>query len=209
MNGYFVTGTDTGVGKTYVAAALVRHVRGLGKKVLGFKPIETGCGTEPLGPDQRALYQAAGGWQTGPLTGVYRLRDPIAPYVAARAEGVTIDLDHIVALARGAGADFTVVEGAGGWRVPLTDGADISDLAARLAIPVVIVARAGLGTINHTLLTIEAVERDGCSVAAVVLSRRPDEDIDFAFQNASEIGRRWDGGVVVFDGDSSVLDCLL
>ncbi|MGE5183329.1 MAG: dethiobiotin synthase [Acidobacteriota bacterium] len=209
MNGYFVTGTDTGVGKTYVAAALVRHVRAHGKKVLGFKPIETGCGAELLGPDQKVLRDAAGGWQTGPLAGVYRLRDPIAPFVAARDEGLTIDIDHIVSLARRADADFTVVEGAGGWRVPITDSADISTLAGRLAMPVVIVARAGLGTINHTLLTIEAVERDGCSVAAIVLSRRPEEDRAFAFQNAAEIGRRWDGGVVVFDTDPTVLDCLL
>lgn len=209
MISYFVTGTDTGVGKTFVSAAILRQARTRGWKTLGFKPVETGCSDESLGPDQQVLCEAAGGWQTGPLKGLYQLKDPVAPYVAALGEKVSIDLDRIIAVARNAEVDFAIVEGAGGWRVPLTDSADIATLAGRLGAPVIIVGRAGLGTINHTLLTIEAVERDGCSIGAVILSRRPDEDRAFALQNAAEISRRWDGGVIVFDTDAAVLDCLL
>jgi dethiobiotin synthetase len=196
---YFVTGTDTGVGKTFVSAELLRRARAAGKRAFGFKPVETGCEPGALGSDQRLLCDAAGGWQTGLLTGVYSLREPLAPLVAAQTEGIELDLDLVVSLAREtAGAvDFTVVEGAGGWRVPLTATADISTLARRLGAPVVIVARAGLGTINHCLLTIEAVERDDCAIAAVVLSRHPQDDVDVARQNAREISRRWPGRVLI------------
>lgn len=207
---YFVTGTDTGVGKTFVSAALTGRARTAGKKVFAFKPIETGC--DGAGPDQEVLYAAAGGWQTGLLRGVYRLKHPVAPLVAAQSEGVTIDLQRIHQTYRegAARADFTVVEGAGGWRVPLTVSADIASLARQLALPVVIVARATLGTINHTLLTIEAVERDGCAVGAVVLSRRPGEDLEFAQSNLEQIARRWSGRTVICSSENDrALDVLL
>ncbi len=207
---YFVTGTDTGAGKTYVSSALLRRARALGKRTFGFKPVETGC-TETLGADQRVLSEAAGGWQSDGLCGIYRLRNPVAPYIAARAEGITIDVDLVVNTARDIAAtvSFTVVEGAGGWRVPLTTNVDMAALAQRIGAPVVIAARAGLGTINHSLLTVEAVERDGCTVAALILSRRPDEDRIFSQQNADEIRRRWDGQVIVLADDPTVLDPLM
>lgn len=195
---YFVTGTDTGVGKTFVSAALLREARALGKRVFGFKPIETGCAGE-LGDDQRLLCEAAGGWQRGPQQGLYRLRRPVAPRVAAEAEGVAIDLDLVVRTAQ-ADADLTVVEGAGGWRVPITADADMSTLGRRLGAPVILVARAGLGTINHSLLSIEAIERDGCRLAGVILSCRPDESLAFAEENAAEIRRLWQGQAFVFHG---------
>ena len=200
---YFVTGTDTGVGKTFVSAALLRRARALGKRAFGFKPIETGC-TGELGDDQRLLCEAAGGWQRGPQQGIYRLRRPVAPRVAAQAEGVAIDLDLVVRTAA-ADVDLTIVEGAGGWRVPITDDADMATLARRLGAPVVLVGRAGLGTINHSLLSIEAIERDECRLAAVVLSCRPEDDAEFAAENAAEIRRRWAGRVLL----SSQLDSLL
>ncbi len=210
MTAYFVTGTDTGIGKTFVSVALLRRARARGLRAFGFKPIETGCGADSLGADQRALCDAAGGWQTGQLAGAYRLREPVAPWVAARVEGVELDLDLVVSLfrAQASSADLTVVEGAGGWRVPLTPTADISTLASKLGAPVIVVARAGLGTINHSLLTIEAIERDGCSIAAVVLSCRPDDAPEFARENASEIARRWPGKVVVLESAND-LDPLL
>jgi dethiobiotin synthetase len=96
-------------------------------------------------------------------------------------------------------ADFVLVEGAGGWRVPITETEDMSVLAKRLGLPVIIVAGAGLGTINHSLLTIEAVQRDGCAIAAVVLSRRPTDDETFTYENAAEIQRRTKCSVVVSD----------
>ena len=210
MTTYFVTGTDTGAGKTYVSVQLLRRARALGKRTFGFKPIETGC-TESLGPDQELLTEAAGGWQREALRGLYQFRDPLAPRVAAANEGVVIDLDLCVSTARQIAetVSFTIVEGAGGWRVPLTLELDIADFAKRLGAPVVIAARAGLGTINHSLLTIQAVEDDGCKVAAVVLSLRPDEDYGKAEQNRAEILRCWPGEVLILGADNSVLDPLI
>lgn len=214
MRGYFVTGTDTGVGKTFVTTALARLATSRGQRVFAFKPIETGVppATCPsrLGEDQRALVDAAGGWQTGELCGVYQFDLPAAPSVAAAAEARTIDLDRIEqVLARGASdADLVLVEGAGGWRVPITDEVDMGELAIRLGLPVIVVARAGLGTINHSLLTIEAAERQGCSIAALVLSVRPDDDIEFARSNAEQIRRAWSGPVLLFDAPSALAALL-
>lgn len=213
MKRLFITGTDTGVGKTFVTAALARRARQLHKQVFAFKPIETGCERidgRLVGPDQEIVSEAAGNWQVGAQRGTYQLIHPVAPLVAARAESTVIDLGHIVSVATGAPAvDLLLVEGAGGWRVPITETEDMSDLARRLAAPVVVVARATLGTINHSLLTLEAVERDGHAVAALVLSRRPEEDLDFARSNAEQIARRWPGKLLLLDTDASVLDPLL
>lgn len=210
MNGFFVTGTDTGVGKTQVTMALARCARAMGKKVFAFKPVESGCesvGGQLVGADMELLCQAAGQWQQGELRGLYRLRSPVAPYVAALEDGVRIDLETIRRTARvGAGqADVVLVEGAGGWRVPLTESQDVAHMACLLELPIVIVARATLGTINHSLLSIEAVERDGCRVGAVVLSRRPEESPTFTRSNVEQIRRRWPKGqILVFEGDDSV-----
>lgn len=212
MNGFFVTGTDTGVGKTTVAAAIARRARVLGKRVFAFKPVETGCERRPgLGPDQTVLCAAAGGWQTGPLQGLYQLASPVAPAVAAEEEGRTIDLGSIEAhVHEGSGrADITIVEGAGGWRVPVTTRDDISAIAQRLELPVIVVARAGLGTINHSVLTLQAVEHDGCRVAALVMSRRPEEDRAFTASNLDQVARRWSGPSFVYEGDDAVFDQLL
>jgi dethiobiotin synthetase len=95
--------------------------------------------------------------------------------------------------------DLVLVEGAGGWRVPITPNADMGVLAKLLGFPVLVVARAGLGTINHSLLTIEAITRDGCAVAGVVLSKLPSDDLALAESNREQIQRRWDGTVVVYD----------
>jgi dethiobiotin synthetase len=207
MTGYFVTGTDTGVGKTFVGAALVRRARELGRPAFAFKPIETGVPVNREGEDQVVLCDAAGGWQTGELRGVYRFRQPAAPRVAAEAEKTAIDLDRIAAVygqglacedSTGKRPDFAIVEGAGGWRVPVTDSADTSTLAKRIGLPVLVVARAGLGTINHSLLSVEAIERDGCKVAALILNVRHDDDRIFARSNEQEIQARWRGRIVYF-----------
>jgi dethiobiotin synthetase len=209
---YFVTGTDTGVGKTYVAAALAVRARQRrpDQRVLAFKPVETGC-TGAFGEDQQALALAAGNWQQGPLRGLYQFKQPAAPLVAASAESRTIDIASILETFRDgrAGTSLALVEGAGGWRVPITASVDMAELARRIDVPVIVVGRASLGTINHSLLTIEAVERDGCTVAALVLSQRPDDDPTFAASNAEQIGRRWPGRIVVLGSDPAVLDCLL
>lgn len=210
MHGYFVTGTDTGVGKTFTSAALASRGRALGKRVFAFKPIETGC-APPEGEDQRTLSVAAGDWQTGSMRGLYQLSRPVAPLVAAEAEHRVIDLDLVDVTIResAAHADLVIVEGAGGWRVPITPTIDMAAFACRLGLPVVVVARATLGTINHSLLTLEAVERDGATVAALILSRQPSDDPEFAASNAHEIARRWPGRVITLATDSSALDPLI
>jgi dethiobiotin synthetase len=213
MRRLFISGTDTGAGKTFVTAALAQRARALHKKVFAFKPIETGCERidgRLVGSDQEIISTAAGNWQVGEQRGLYQLVHPIAPLVAAQAENVSIDLGRIVSVATSVpDVDVLLVEGAGGWRVPITEAEDMSDLARRLAAPVVIASRATLGTINHSLLTIEAVERDGVEIAALVLSRRPDEDLGLAWSNVEQIRRRWPGKVIVLDRDPSVLDSLL
>src|SRR5262249_14644052 len=146
------------------------------------------------GADQELLAAAAGDWQTGPLRGLYRFPLPAAPLVAAEQAGAAIDLDLVEQTARGGtaqnGASWTVIEGAGGWRVPITLDADMAVLARRLQLPVLVVARASLGTINHSLLTLEAVERDGLPVAGLVLSRRETDDPAAAESNLVQIQRR-------------------
>lgn len=198
---YFVTGTDTNVGKTFVTAALARRVHGEGHRAFAFKPIETGT-NGPLGDDQAELVKAAGGWQTDELAGLYRFRMPAAPSVAAAAEGASIDIDRIARVFEQGARDaaLALIEGAGGLRVPVTNEVDMARLAAMLRLPLIIVARAGLGTINHSLLTLEAAEHSKVAIAALVLSQRPEDDLDFVLSNATEIKRRWSGRVIVFDG---------
>jgi len=217
MNGYFITGTDTDAGKTYVACTLARLAVARGYRVFAFKPIETGCAAGPagdyVGTDQEQLAVAAGDWQRGPLRGVYRFPLPAAPLVAAEAAHSAIDLALVERTAReGAAqshASFTIVEGAGGWRVPITSDADMSTLARLLGLPVIVVARTRLGTINHTLLTIEAIEREGLPLAAVVLSQRGEDDPDAAQSNLHQIRRRWPGVALILRSNASVLEGLL
>lgn len=213
MRRLFVTGTDTGVGKTFVTTVLARRARALGRSVFAFKPIETGCARidgRLIGADQELVSEAAGDWQQGEQRGVYRLLQPAAPLVAARAEGIAVDMERITAVANSAPeVDVLLVEGAGGWRVPITEADDMSALARRLDVSVLVVARATLGTINHTLLTIEAVERDDLLVAGVVLSRRPEDDLELALSNVDEIGRRWSGTILLLDTEPRALDSLL
>jgi dethiobiotin synthetase len=169
--GVFVTGTDTAVGKTVVACALVRALRARGIDAGAMKPIETGVG--PDGPaDASALRAAAGG--RDPLADVCPQAFALAaaPSVAARAEARAVDLAAIeAAYARlRARHELLVVEGAGGLLVPIGAGLAIADLAQRFALPLLVVARAALGTINHTRLTLDAARARGLAVAGVVIS---------------------------------------
>jgi dethiobiotin synthetase len=196
VKGLFVTGTDTDVGKTFVTTALAARLTGRGWRVAAVKPAESGCAEGADGElnaaDADAIARAAGDWQDPRSRCLYRFRTPVAPGVAARREGKTVDLDECVGFVKAvaAAAELVLVEGAGGWRVPLDTGdRTIADLAKRLGLPVVVVARAGLGTINHSVLTAEAIARDGCELAAIVLSIRPGEDVAAAMSNADEISR--------------------
>jgi len=169
--GWFVAGTDTGVGKTLVACTLVRALRRRGTTVGVMKPIETGVGAE--GPcDALALREAAG--VDDPLETIcpQRFALPAAPTVAAEAEGREVDLDAVraafaILAARHAAL---IVEGAGGLLVPAAKDTSMADLAGELGLPLIVVARASLGTINHTRLTLEAAEARSLPVAGVVIS---------------------------------------
>ncbi|MBK7861900.1 MAG: dethiobiotin synthase [Archangiaceae bacterium] len=149
---YFVTGTDTGIGKTEVSCALLELMRVKGLEPFALKPYQSGGGDDAKRLGTRPLY---------------RFKLPLAPGVAAELEGVKPSLTRVLAAIpkRGAG----VVEGAGGLYVPLDGQHDVIDLIERAKLPVVLVARAGLGTLNHTALSLEALRRRRVKVAAVVL----------------------------------------
>jgi len=168
--GCFVTGTDTGVGKTVVACALVRGLRARGVDAGAMKPVETGVGAGgPL--DALALRAAAGDADALEDVCPQRFGLPAAPTVAAAAEAREVDLAAIdAAHARlAARHDWLVVEGAGGLLVPAARDVSMADLAARLAHPLVVVARTRLGTLNHTALTLEAARRRGLHIAGLVI----------------------------------------
>ncbi|GAB4173120.1 MAG: dethiobiotin synthase [Geothermobacteraceae bacterium] len=174
--GVFITGTDTGVGKTWVAAALTRFLSRRGLRVAVCKPVETGVDDTSLpGPDARLLLEASGcDW---PLEQVapYRLTRPLAPDQAARIDDVRLDLNRMVDAVQvlAEQADFIVVEGAGGLMVPLCGGLLIADLARQLDLPLLVVARAGLGTINHTLLTSFAARQMELPLAGIIINGMP------------------------------------
>ena len=191
----FVTGTDTGAGKTTVSCALLAAARARGMRTRAMKPIETGCEAD-LAADAAALEIAAtGGADTlSSLSVVYRFAAPLAPAVAAEYEGRAIELAPILQAAarmRALAPDLFLVEGAGGLLVPITDSLDMADLAAALGLPLLVVARDGLGTINHTLLTLEAAASRGRPVRAVILTATaPGTSERDAARNALEIERR-------------------
>ena len=175
MRGIFVTGTDTGVGKSVVAAAICAALAARGQRVAAFKPVVTGLDEQPRSEwpaDHELLAAAVGGVQAATDVTPYTFAAPVSPHLASELEGRAID----PALVRGAadsaaaGADALVCEGVGGLLVPITLGYSVRDLAVDLGFPVLVVARTGLGTINHSLLTVEAARAAGLHVAGVVMS---------------------------------------
>ncbi len=163
--GYFVTGTDTGIGKTTVSCALLRSFARLGLESAGMKPVSSGgddasrlaaAGSKPLPPD---------------LANTYDLSEPLAPHIAARHSGVDIDAASIVRAYEKIGADIVIVEGVGGFLVPLNEKQDTSDLVRMLGLPVILVVGMRLGAINHALLTRDAVESRGLELAGWVANR--------------------------------------
>jgi dethiobiotin synthetase len=183
----FVTGTDTGVGKTFVACALAHALRAAGRRVGVVKPVETGVEGEP--EDARRLAAAAD--DRVPLDEIcpYRLRAPLAPSVAAAWEDVAIDVDRMVALIerRARTVDVLIVEGAGGLLVPVTATVTYLDLAVRLRMRTVIVAANRLGTVNHCALTSRVAAGAGLDVVGFVLSQPSAEHDLSAETNAATI----------------------
>lgn len=176
--GIFVTGTDTGVGKTIVSATLARLLRMNGINVGVMKPVTSGCREEEgsLVSDDALLLCRAAGISYSDDIAPYCFREALAPAEAARSEGVRIDFNHIKAMYErlATSHDYIIVEGAGGLMVPLSGGLLVSDLALLLDLPLLVVARPGLGTINHTLLTSFAAQQMGLRVAGVIINGMPD-----------------------------------
>ncbi len=190
MRGLFVTGTGTGVGKTIVSAALLAAMRAAGEPVRSYKPVVTGL-DEPPGkwpPDHELLALAAGMQpeEVAPL----RYGPAVSPHLAAELTGETIDPAALVAAGADQPPDHTlVVEGVGGLLVPLARDFTVRDLAVELELPLVVAATPGLGTINHTLLTVEAARAAGLDVAAVVLTPWPTEPSRMELSNQETITR--------------------
>lgn len=174
--GLFVTGTDTGVGKTLVAGAITRYFSQRGFKVGVMKPCETGV-ADPRAPgeDARLLRWAADSRDDERLIAPYRLQEPVAPALAASRAGVIIDPGQIAdSLAKiRVGKDLVVIEGAGGLMVPLRGGYLVADLVRELKLPMLVIAKPSLGTINHTLLTIFAARAMDLPLAGLMINRMP------------------------------------
>jgi dethiobiotin synthetase len=177
--GLFVTGTDTGVGKTYVSAGIATALKLRGVDVGVMKPAETGCRMRAgrlMPKDALILMKSARVKDRLSLVNPYRFRDPLAPSVAAERDGKKIDPDKILKVftALRERHDFMIVEGAGGIMAPLRGHYTYLDLACAMGLPVLIVARPGLGTINHTLLTISALKGRNIQIAGIVINHALD-----------------------------------
>ncbi len=194
MRGLFVTGTDTGVGKTVLSAALAAALAAAGEPVRAFKPVVTGL-------DDPA--EASGGWPAdhvllGMAAGMapedvspLRFGPAVSPHLAAELAGQTIEPERLLAAARASvqGGQTLIAEGVGGLLVPLREDYSVRDLAVALGLPVLIAARPGLGTINHTLLTLDAARAAGLDVRAVVLTPWPHEPTVLERSNRETLAR--------------------
>lgn len=166
MSGVFITGTDTGVGKTLVAAALLEGLKAQGVRAVGMKPVAAGCKLVDgaWANEDVARLRAASGVEAPPaLVNPYLLRDAVAPHIAAEREGRRIEIAPIVEAYRQLAqlAEWVVVEGVGGFKVPLNEREDTADIAAALGLPVILVVGMRLGCLNHALLTMEAIGARG------------------------------------------------
>jgi dethiobiotin synthase len=173
LRGLFVTGTDTGVGKTVVSAALLLRFRSA-LRLRYWKPVQTGI---ELDDDTATVRHLAACSEEEILADGVRLPRPVSPHLAARWSGQTVAVDDLIQPIRShSGPAAWIVEGAGGALVPLSDTELMTDLMQALALPVLVVARSGLGTINHTLLTLAALRARNLCVAGVVMVGKPDPD---------------------------------
>jgi dethiobiotin synthetase len=196
LRGVFVTATDTGVGKTYLSGAIATALRAQGLRVGVAKPVLTGL--DDPGPHDHELLGAVTAATFGP---------PVSPHLAAALAGTPLDPGTLLAAAHraAAGNDAVVVEGVGGLLVPLTDEWTVRDMAVALGLPVVVAARPALGTINHTLLTLEAARRAGLDVRAVVLTPWPPSPGIIERSNRDTLAAHASVFVLDQDGDASRL----
>lgn len=193
MRGVFVTGTDTEVGKSVVAAAICAALASRGERVAAFKPAVSGLdeGSQGWPADHRLLASVASTDQSPDRIAPYRFGPAVSPHLAAELAGVTVEPSRLRAAAGDAarGADAFVVEGVGGLMVPLAGDYLVRDFAADLDLPVVVTARPGLGTINHTLLTVDAVRAAGLELAGAVMTPWPPAPSRLEVSNRETIER--------------------
>ena len=187
MTSFIVSGTDTGIGKTWVTVALIRAFLDRGERVLGMKPLASGCEVidNELRNEDALLIQQAG-WQAVDysLVNPYAFKPPVSPHAAAAKEGVQVSLETILEcyeILQGQ-ADRVIIEGVGGWRVPFSDELSLKDLVKALELPVIMVVGLKLGCINHALLTAEALDRDGIELRAWVANQL---ESDYLMQDAT------------------------
>ncbi|MFL5827446.1 MAG: dethiobiotin synthase [Thermoleophilaceae bacterium] len=193
MRGLFVAGTDTGAGKTVVAAAICASLAARGERVAAFKPVVTGL-DEPVEEwprDHELLAESASAGQSAGDVAPRSFGPPVSPHYATELAGETLAPAQLVEAARAAGeaADALVCEGVGGLLVPLTTGYLIRDFAVDLGLPVVIAARPGLGTINHSMLTVEAARTAGLDVRGIVMTPWPEEPDGMLESNRETVER--------------------
>ncbi|MGB2246758.1 MAG: dethiobiotin synthase [Alcanivorax sediminis] len=175
---FFVTGTDTEVGKTWVSCRLLERAQEAGLSCYGLKPVAAGCEETAEGwrnDDALQLMAASSVKLPYELVNPVALKAPVAPHIAAQQEGKVVTLARLTGYVRGAlnahPADLILIEGAGGWRVPLNDREMLSALAKELDVPVIQVVGMKLGCINHALLTAEAIQKDGLRYAGTMANR--------------------------------------
>ncbi len=195
--GVFVTGTDTGVGKTWVALGIMALLAARGYSVVGMKPVASGCRRTPEGlrnEDAELLHAASTVRAPYERINPFAFEPPIAPHIAADEAGVRISLRHIRATHRelAAGADWCVVEGIGGWLVPLGARQTVADLAARLELPVLLVVGVRLGCLNHALLSVESILARGCRLHGWVANVLAPEDAARPAENVAALQARID-----------------
>ncbi len=193
---FFITGTDTGIGKTYIACKLIQQYVAQGFNVVGMKPIAAGCELidgEWVNDDVLKLEAAGNVKAPRALTNPYSFKAPIAPHIAAELEGVTIEMsiikqafDELCKL-----ADIVIVEGAGGVLVPLNNSCDMADLAKALNTPIIVVVGVKLGCINHALLTVEAIKTRNCSIEGWV-ANLIDPEMPCCSENIATIEKKLD-----------------
>lgn len=202
--GLFITGTDTGVGKTVVTAGLALLLRKRGLDVGVMKPIETGCSSRSglpdvrrqsgrrIGPDTRFLMAAAKAYDDPDLIAPYRLKAPLAPLIAAERERISIDLHRIADAYHRLAAQHAVmlVEGIGGLMVPIARHATVLDLIRLLKLPILIVAANRLGTLNHTLLTLQCAEQAGMMVRGIVFNQT-EQRLDLSARTNLKVLASW------------------
>lgn len=192
--GFFITGTDTGVGKTLVSCSLLHGFAASGKSVIGMKPVAAGAvrGARGLINDDVALLRAASNVDAPPaLVNPYCFEAPIAPHLAAEQAGAVIELELILDAYRKLSsiADIVIVEGVGGFCVPLNRGEDSADLAQRLGLPVILVVGLRLGCLNHALVTARAIRAQGLTLAGWI-ANRIDPTMAAAGRNVAALAER-------------------